>query len=96
MLLSGVPLLVFPSGLEQSMWAYRITSQGFGSMVNPFKPEADINDKIEAALHLTESNKKLQRFTRRYADYDSDQTVRDIANCISIGQKNYSGTNSDG
>ncbi len=84
MLLSGVPILVCPTGLEQSMWAYRISEQGLGSMLNRFNPDPDLLTKIDTAINANQSGNQNHKFAQQYAHYDSQQKVRDIANRITM------------
>jgi UDP:flavonoid glycosyltransferase YjiC (YdhE family) len=84
MLRSGVPVLICPKEIEQTMWALRITGQGLGSMINPFNPKPDIKAKIEAAVHSKLTSVQNKAFVQRYSNYDSKQTVSEIANRISI------------
>ena len=84
MLLSGVPVLVCPLELEQTLWAYRITAKKLGSMVNPFNPEPNYQAKIDFILNATEIRDQVQNFSDRYTLFDSRQSVREIANRITI------------
>jgi UDP:flavonoid glycosyltransferase YjiC (YdhE family) len=84
MLLSGVPVLVCPLELEQTLWAYRITAQGFGSMINPFNPNPDLKAKIDLNLNTTEFIDRTHNFAQQYSYYDSQKTVHDIANRITM------------
>lgn len=82
MLLSGVPVLICPLELEQTLWAYRLTAQGLGSMTNPFNPHLNLKEKIEFSLNATEIRDQVQIFSDQYTPYDSQQSVREIANRI--------------
>ncbi len=76
--------MICPVGLEQSMWAYRISGQGLGSMTNPFSPDPDIKTKINAAIIAAQSRNQNHKFAQQYAHYDSQRTVRNIANRITM------------
>jgi UDP:flavonoid glycosyltransferase YjiC (YdhE family) len=84
MLLSGVPVLVCPLELEQTLWAYRITAQGLGSMINLFNPNPDFKAKIEYNINSTEIIDQVHKFAQHYTDYDGKQTVHDIAKRITM------------
>lgn len=84
MLLSGVPVLICPLELEQTLWAYRLNSQKLGSMVNPFNPQPNLNEKIDFSLIAAEIQDQVQKFSDRYALYDSQVSVDNIANRITF------------
>lgn len=84
MLLSGVPVLVCPLELEQTMWAYRITTQQLGSMINPFNPDPDLKAKIDFNLNTTEILNQVHKFAQHHTNYDSQQTVHEIAKRITM------------
>jgi UDP:flavonoid glycosyltransferase YjiC (YdhE family) len=88
MLLSGVPVLVCPLELEQAMWAHRITTQGLGDMVNIFNPNPDLKAKIDLNLNNTDLVDRVRKFAQRNSTFETQQTVRDIANRIILTVNN--------
>lgn len=88
MLLSGVPVLICPLELEQTLWAYHLTAQKLGSMVNPFSPHLNLKGKIDYSLNAVEIQYQVQIFSDRYTLYDSQESVRNIANQITFLVKN--------
>ena len=81
-LLSGKPLLILPEQLEQSLWAYRITEQKLGTAISWFNREPDFEAAIASLMHSGPIAGKVSSLARRYAGYDSGDTVRSICRLL--------------
>jgi UDP:flavonoid glycosyltransferase YjiC (YdhE family) len=82
MLLAGVPVLFYPLELEQTLWAYRISQAGLGSLVNPFNPTPKYKDKIASVLNDTDIYNQVRQFAHKHAHFDHRQPVRQIVDRI--------------
>lgn len=85
MLLAGVPLLMFSTQLEQTVWAYRIRGQGLGMMANIFNPQPDVACKIECALESSELEQQVNQFAGKYHSFDSQEMVGEVVTkCLTL------------
>ena len=70
LLLTGVPLLLCPSHLEQQVLAYRLKKQGLAEITSYINPAPDLGSKIETLLRKTEEENSAGTLAEKYAWYD--------------------------
>ena len=83
LLLSGKPLLILPEQLEQCLWAYRVTEQNLGLMVNWFQSWPDFGRKFGELLDSQTVLERVSQFAHKYKGYDSQDTVHKICRLLS-------------
>jgi UDP:flavonoid glycosyltransferase YjiC (YdhE family) len=85
LLLNAVPILLFPSQLEQQLLAYRLASQHLCSMVSIFDTTPDMESKIRGLINDNSLHKNIGALAQKYAASDNSQRIRIIAGkCIAI------------
>lgn len=82
MLLAGVPLLLFPTHLEQFLVGVRVSELGAGAFVQPDAAPPDYRAVILHVLETPGYREQAQAFARKYADFDQAQQQQDIAERI--------------
>lgn len=70
LLLEGVPLLLAPVALEQTVLAYRLQAQGLARMMNPFDPRPAWEQAIAGLAEAGTLARSAQAFQRRHAAFD--------------------------
>jgi UDP-N-acetylglucosamine:LPS N-acetylglucosamine transferase len=83
LLLSGKPLLILPEQLEQCLWAYRVTEQNLGLMVNWFQSRPDFGRNLGELLESQTVLERVSQFAHKYKGYDSQDTVHKICRLLS-------------
>ncbi len=85
MLLAGIPLLICPQQLEQTVLAHRIAGQGLCLMVNPYGPQPDLRSKMEAILSSREIAGRVRALADRYATSTTRERVLGIVEkCVTL------------
>ncbi len=85
MLLAGVPLLICPQQLEQTVLAHRIAGQGLCLMVNPYGPRPDLRSKMEAILSSEEIAGRVRALADRYATSTTrERVLRIVEKCAAL------------
>jgi len=83
LLLSGKPLLILPEQLEQCLWAYRVTQQNLGLMVNWFQSQPDFERRLGELLDSQTVLERVSQFAHKYKGYDFQETVHKICRLLS-------------
>ena len=84
-LLSGKPLLVIPSQLEQAMWGYRVAKQNLAAMTNFFSSSPDFSRKLEEIRDSADVRKGVSALARKYRGYNGRKPVEMIVDaCASL------------
>lgn len=78
MLLSGVPLLICPEQLEQTLFAYQLQKRGLCEFVSLFSEANKVKEKFDQVANSVELRRNAAAFASKYALYDSSQTVKEI------------------
>jgi UDP:flavonoid glycosyltransferase YjiC (YdhE family) len=79
MLLSGLPLLLLPMYLEQTLTALNVERLGAGIVVNPSAEHTDYGKLITALMEDGSYRERAGQFAERYADLDEDAGMAEIA-----------------
>lgn len=79
MLLAGVPLLLFPTHLEQFLLGLRVSEMGAGAFVHPDAAPPDYRAVIRHVLETPGYRERAQAFASKYANFDQAQQQQDIA-----------------
>lgn len=79
LLLSAVPILLFPSQLEQQLMAYRLASQGLSRMISIFDTNPDMETKISGLLNDNSVRENIGVLAQKYAACDNSERIRLIA-----------------
>ena len=78
-LMAGVPLLLLPTHLEQSLNARNVVRLGAGLAVNPEQKEPDFAGRLQELLGRHEIAEKARAFAQRYADVDQERMMATVA-----------------
>lgn len=85
LLLAAVPLLLVPSQLEQQLLAYRLASQGLGSMISMFDTTPDIESKIRGVMSDSAMRNHIGALVQNHAHSDNSMRIRMVAEkCSSL------------
>lgn len=79
MLLAGVPLLVCPEQLEQTLLAYRLHQRGLCEWLSPWTDPGRVGERFDRLLSAAELTGNVATFAGKYAGYDPAATVRAVA-----------------
>ncbi len=79
MLLAGIPMLIIPQHLEQTLLGYRLAQQGLAVMVNPVEKQIHYADLIKKILNSEGFYRKSQTVENQYQSFDSKAQIAEIA-----------------
>ena len=77
--LRGLPLLVFPEHLEQTLSGYRFTRQGVGLMQNPLNKKAMVQAALDKLVNEASFAEKARALADKYAGFDFAGAAASIA-----------------
>ena len=82
LLLSGVPLMMFPNHLERFLTAWRVQSLGAGVVINPDNPAPPLTPLMRSLVEDSRFRQQAQAFAGRHADFDIDRQHAEITQKI--------------
>ncbi len=80
MLLAGVPLLICPEQLEQTLLGFRLQQMGLCRYVSFFSGADKAAERFDEVCQSLELKQNVRDFASKYARYDAAMTVKAIAN----------------
>jgi hypothetical protein len=80
MLLAGVPLLICPEQLEQTLLAFRLHQRGLCRYVSFFSGADKVTERFDEVCESLALKQNVLNFASKYARYDAAMTVKTIAN----------------
>lgn len=81
-LLQGIPVLIFPRHIEQSMVGARLKEQGLAELFTSQLDSIAIEDFLENCLNNECLRNRAQAFKNKYEDFDGKAVARAIAESI--------------
>lgn len=85
--LNGTPMLMFPTHVEQNMFARTVCRNGVGEMMDSRNPPEEIRSRIEHVLAKDEYRHNARLIADKYRDFNpasvANRIARDIQNLVS-------------
>lgn len=79
LLLAGIPLLLCPEQLEQTLLAYRLDRRGLCEWLSPWTDPGQVGKRFDRLLSAAELAGNVAAFAGKYAGYEPAATVRAVA-----------------
>jgi UDP-N-acetylglucosamine:LPS N-acetylglucosamine transferase len=83
-LLQGIPLLTFPTHIEQQVNSLRLVQQDYGLTLNQNADELSISNAINYCLNNDKIKRATEYFSKKYKNHDHKQVLNDIVQKILI------------
>jgi UDP:flavonoid glycosyltransferase YjiC (YdhE family) len=78
MLLAGVPLLVCPEQLEQTLLAFRLNQRGLCEWLSPWSDPGQVVERLDGLVSSADLAGHVASFAGKYAGYDPAATVKAV------------------
>lgn len=78
LLLSGVPLLMFPNHLERFLTAWRVKTLGAGIVISPDKPAPALAPLMKSLVEDARFRQQARVFAQKHADFDIEKQNAEI------------------
>ena len=81
-LVAGIPLLLLPAQIEQTMWSRRVVELGAGIAVTPTARKSELRQALHTLLDASPQRQAARDFAAKHADFDSAaQLIAMAARC---------------
>ena len=81
-LVAGIPLLLLPAQIEQTMWSRRVVELGAGIAVTPTARKSELRQALHTLLGASPQRQAARDFAAKHADFDSAaQLIAMAARC---------------